>query len=89
MSPLIESVSENDEIVLDGGYLLHRLIRQKESTFRDVVSKYVHFHYIDSHYGQCTVVFDSYCENASVKDHEHKKRLLKAKVTSNIFAEVC
>ena len=69
MSPLIESVSENDEIVLDGGYLLHRLIRQKESTFRDVVSKYVHY--------------------ASVKDHEHKKRLLKAKVTSNIFAEVC
>ena len=90
MSPLIESVSENDEIVLDGGYLLHRLIRQKESTFRDVVSTYVH--YVDSHYGQCTVAFDSYCENASVKDHEHKRRLLKAKVTSNIlenrFAEV-
>ena len=26
MSPLVESISRNDEIVLDGGYLLHRLI---------------------------------------------------------------
>ena len=29
MSPLVESISENDEIVLDGGYLLHRLIWEK------------------------------------------------------------
>ena len=29
MSPLVESVSENDETVLDGGYLLHRLILEK------------------------------------------------------------
>ena len=26
MFPLVESISRNDEIVLDGGYLLHRLI---------------------------------------------------------------
>ena len=70
MSPLVETVSENDEIVFDGGYLLHQLIRQKELTFRDFASKYVH--YIDLHYGQCTVAFDSYCENASIKDYEHK-----------------
>ena len=31
MSPLVESVSENDGIVLDGGYLLHRLIWEKKS----------------------------------------------------------
>ena len=67
MSPLVESVSENDEIVLDSGYLLHQLIWEKESTFRDIVSKYVH--YVDSHYGQCTVVLDGYCENPSTKDH--------------------
>ena len=86
MPSLLESVLENDEIVLDGGYLLHRLILEKESMFRDIVSKYVH--YVDSHYGQCTVVFDGYCENASTKDHEHKRRLLKAKVTPNMSVEL-
>ena len=60
--PLVESVSESDEIVLDGGYLLHQSIWERESTFRDIVSKYVD--YVDSHYGQCTVTFDGYCENA-------------------------
>ena len=30
MSPLVETVSENDEIVLDDGYLFHQLIRQKD-----------------------------------------------------------
>ena len=49
MSPLVESVSENDGIVLDGGYFLHRLIWEKKSTFRDIISKYVH--YVDTHYG--------------------------------------
>ena len=61
-SPLVESVSENDEIVLDGGYLLHQLFWKRESTFRDIVSKSVD--YVDSHYGQCTVTFDGYCEIA-------------------------
>ena len=86
MPSLLEFVLENDEIVLDGGYLLHRLILEKESMFRDIVSKYVH--YVDSHYGQCTVVFDGYCENTSTKDHEHKRRLLKAKVTPNTSVEL-
>ena len=65
---------------------MHRLILEKESMFRDIVSKYVH--YVDSHYGQCTVAFDGYCENVSTKDHEHKRRLLKAKVTPNMSAEL-
>ena len=55
-------------------------------TFRDIVSKY--FHYIDSNYGQCTVVFDGYGENASTKDHEHNRRLLKAKGTPIMSVEL-
>ena len=86
MSPLVESVSEAGEIVLDGGYLFHRLIWEKESTFRDIISKYVH--YVDSHYGQCTVVFDGYCENSSTKDHKHKRRLPKVKAIPNMSFEL-
>ena len=33
-------------------------------------------------------MFDDYCENASIKDHVHKRRLLKAKVTPNMSAEL-
>ena len=86
MSPLVESISENDEIALDGGSLLHQMISEKESTFRDIVS--INVHYVDSHYSQCTVVFDGYCENASAKYHERKRRLLKAKVTPNMSVEL-
>ena len=59
---------------------------KKKPTFRDIVSKYVH--YVDSNYGQCTVVFDGYGENASTKDHEHNRRLLKAKGTPNMSVEL-
>lgn len=82
MSQLLDSVSENDEIVLDIRYLLNRLIWEKESTFKEIVSQYVH--YVESYYGQYTVVFDGYCENASTKDRKHKRRLLKAQGTPNM-----
>ena len=37
---------------------------------------------------KCTVLFDGYCENALTEDQEHKKRLLKAKVTPNMSVEL-
>ena len=66
-----------DKHIIDGGYLLHRIIWSKTSTYGEIINQYKN--YVRSHYGDaCT---DGYTASApSTKDHEHKRRLLKAKV---------
>jgi hypothetical protein len=59
--------------VVDGGALLHRVRWLKNSTYLDVVQQYRL--YVKKRYCSNTViVFDGYTDQASVKDHEHRRR---------------
>jgi hypothetical protein len=59
--------------VVDGGALLHRVRWLKNSTYLDVVQQYIL--YVKKEYcGNTVIVFDGYTDEASVKDHEHKRR---------------
>ena len=76
------NVQNVERYVIDGGYLLHRVVWDKQSTYQEIIQKYLH--YIESHYGKCTVVFDGYQDGPSIKDHEHFRRLMKATVSPNV-----
>ena len=50
---------QNVEIyVIDGGYLLRRVVWDKQSTYQEIIQKYLS--YVESHYGKCSIVFDGY-----------------------------
>ena len=61
--------------VLDGGALVHRVKWLKGATYREIARSYVS--YVHQHYGPSCIVFDGYKQSASVKDHEHQRRLKK------------
>ncbi|GBN56837.1 hypothetical protein AVEN_251548-1 [Araneus ventricosus] len=55
--------TDNLYFVLDGGSLIHRVVRPKQETFGDVYTTYMS--YIKRHYGdEVTVVFDGYTESS-------------------------
>ena len=73
----------NTRYVIDGGYLLHRIVWSKTETYAGIIQQYKN--YVRSHYGiQCTVVFVGYVGGPSTKNHEHKRRLLKAEVAPDV-----
>lgn len=76
---------ENYYVVLDGGFLIHRMEWPKEGTFLDVYTAYTNF--IRKRYGQkVTVVFDGYSENStSTKCVERERRLLKHSSREIVF----
>ena len=59
--------------VVDGGWLLHQLKWTRGSTIKAIVATYVN--YITSKFKNCTIVFDGYEEEPSIKDHEHMRRM--------------
>ena len=63
--------------VIDGGYLLHAVKWQSQSSYADIAQQYVRF--IRSHFGDsAAIVFDGYCNGPSIKDHEHQRRSVAA-----------
>ena len=58
--------------VIDVGYLLHRVVWDKQPTYREIIQKYIN--YVESHYGKNSTVFDEYQAGPSTKDHYHAQR---------------
>ena len=58
--------------VLDGGCLIHRVVWPKSGTYLDVVAVYIQ--YVVIRYGGCSVIFDGYGNEPSIKDHEHVRK---------------
>ena len=70
----VEINSENVTYVIDGGFLLHRVIWQQNDTFLCVINRYVA--YIQKHFGaNVVVVFDGYDDNSkNIKAMEQSRR---------------
>jgi len=63
--------------VVDGGCLLHRVRWEKNKTYLELVLLYVNR--VIARFGVgSVVVFDGYGTKATTKDHEHKRRAMKA-----------
>ena len=67
----LESVPSSTHFVIDGGYLIQRLVWKKGKTFSEICKSYVS--HLKKHYGtDTTVVFDGYA--SSTKDMTHIRR---------------
>ena len=80
----VEGVNEENVLLyfIDGGYLLRRVVSDKQSTYHEVIQKYIN--YVESHYGKRSIVFDGYQDGPSTKDHEHARRTMKSKKSPNV-----
>ena len=52
------NVQNVERYVIDGGYLLCRVIWDKHSIYQEIIQKYMH--YVESHYGKCSLVSHGY-----------------------------
>ena len=68
--------------VIDGGYLLHRVAGDKQTSYRKIIKKYIS--YVESHNGKSSIVFDEYQDDPSTKSHEHTRRTMKSKKSLDI-----
>ncbi|KAG5874961.1 hypothetical protein JTB14_016757 [Gonioctena quinquepunctata] len=77
--------TETCHLVLDGGFLIHRMDWQKEDNFVNGYTAYTNFS--RKRYGQkVSVVFDGYSENStSTKCVERERRLLKRSSREIVF----
>ena len=78
----IDTNNTNATYIIDGGYLLHRVVWDSEETFNVILDKYVQ--YVRRHFGsRVTVVFDGYNDcTRNIKAAEQRRRTL---ATSLIF----
>lgn len=75
LKPTLNNNLQDFDIVIDGGFLLHRVIWLRGSTISTICEAYVN--YIYRHYNgkSCTIVFDGYnSSNATTKTAEHRRR---------------
>ncbi|KAL8619980.1 hypothetical protein ACOMHN_015262 [Nucella lapillus] len=70
--PEKEEEDSEEECVLDGGSLLHKIPWRKHDNFSNIVSIYTT--YVCRHYKKATVVFDGYDSGPSTKDATHLRR---------------
>lgn len=70
-----EAYLNNPVYVIDGGFLLHRVVWQSKETFTGILSKYVD--YVKKYYNKLgtTIVFDGYPDDASMKSTKTAERL--------------
>ncbi|KAK4885772.1 hypothetical protein RN001_002043 [Aquatica leii] len=75
----------NAVYIIDGGYLLHHVVWDREETFNVIFEKYVR--YLHRHYGHTvTVVFDGYSDTTkSIKAAEQRRRTTKTTSSSDII----
>ncbi|MES9882369.1 MAG: hypothetical protein ABW185_15970 [Sedimenticola sp.] len=57
--------------VVDGGWLLHCVRWNRNTTYAQIIEQYSSF--IRNRFGMCCIVFDGY-NKPSTKDHEHQRR---------------
>lgn len=69
-----EPYFENKSFVIDGGYILHKVIWPRGATFSAACDQYVK--YIKTNYGQCSIiVFDGYPEDPQNKGTKSTERI--------------
>ena len=84
--PVIAEVDRtNATYIIDGGYLLHHVVWDREETFSVIFGKYIQ--YLRRHYGQTiTVVFDGYSDSTkNIKAAEQRRRTTKTSLSSDIM----
>lgn len=82
-------VLNNKVHVIDGGFLLHRVVWNKDSTFKQIIQQYIT--YLLQHYpGNTWIIFDGYADEMnSTKNNERIRRLEKnACVDISITSEI-
>lgn len=64
----------NKHFIIDGGFLLRKVVWQRPALFKDIISQYLK--YVQYHYdNNCTIVFDGYNgQKISTKGFEHQRR---------------
>lgn len=76
VSPNIES--SNSINVVDGGYLLHRVVWSKNQSFASICSNYIQ--YIQNHYGaNAIIVFDGYPSDTADKSTKSVERARRSR----------
>lgn len=67
-------VCDNATYIIDGGFLMHRVVWQKHDTFNIIINKYIN--YLSNNFGQNTVViFDGYSDTSkNIKAMEQLRR---------------
>ena len=82
----VEGVKEGNvqRYVIDGGYLLHRVVWDKQSTYQEIIQKYTN--YVDLHriMEKSNIVFDGYQDGPSTEDHGHARRTMKSKKSPDV-----
>lgn len=85
----VNTDERNAAYVIDGGFLLHRVVWQTREQFSCILDKYVN--YINNHYGpNTTIVFDGYPQDAaekSIKSAERIRRTRNMPSASVVFDE--
>ena len=75
VQPTYQYDDKDDEsipnIVIDGGYLLRKVVWSKDGTYNDILQRYLS--YASKNFGLASIVFDGY-SHLSTKDHGHKRR---------------
>ena len=72
-SSVVENLPNTVSYVLDGGALLQKISLPKFLTYEALCCIYLE--YIQSQFGNCTIVFDDYLEGSSAKDDTHSRRI--------------
>ncbi|XP_029341748.1 uncharacterized protein LOC100571724 isoform X2 [Acyrthosiphon pisum] len=80
-------LDKNVVVVIDGGFLLHRVVWPSTSTYGNIIGNYVN--YVKRHYGSnCVVVFDGYANTElNIKNSERQRRKNMYTSTNIIFEE--
>ena len=80
------SDTSNANYVVNSGYLLHRVVWDKASTYKEII--HLCQMYVNALYGKCTIVFDECISVPSTKDHEHTRRLMKCTIAPDMSVEL-
>ena len=81
-----ELPNERLKFVVDGGFLLHRVIWSVPSTYKEICDRYV-AHVINKYSQNATVVFDGYESSTNTKDAEHRRRAARGSSSDVIIEE--
>lgn len=74
-TPVEDTSINNIHHVIDGGYLLHKIVWNTNETFAEISRKFIN--HLKTFYKDCTVVFDGYPSNPSIgtKSAERLRRI--------------
>lgn len=84
---IYDVLDENIIVVIDGGFLLHRVVWTTTITYGNILDNYVN--YVKRHYGSnCVVVFNGYSNSdLNIKNSERQRRNNIYTSTNIIFEE--